>query len=72
MPFVVYGFHSDIVGLSHYRCPALWSYSSSFAVMVILAFRTFDTGQPDLAFSAAFWKAAWSAFGTRAGDIRCR
>jgi len=33
--------------------------------MVILAFSTFETGQPALAFSAAFWNAASSAFGTR-------
>ena len=44
---------------------ATLNYPSSLAVMVILAFSTFDTGQPLFAFSAAFWKAAWSAFGTR-------
>ena len=40
-------------------------YPSSFAVIVILALSTLDTGQPLFAFSAAFWKAASSAFGTR-------
>src|SRR2546425_13310102 len=39
--------------------------------MVILAFRTLETGQPLLALSAAFWKAAASALGTRATTSRC-
>ena len=34
------------------------AYPSSFAVIVIFALSTFDTGQPLLAFSAAFWNAA--------------
>jgi len=40
-------------------------YPSSLAVIVILALSTLETGQPLFAFSAAFWKAASSAFGTR-------
>jgi hypothetical protein len=40
------------------------AYPSSFALIVIFAFSTFDTGQPLFAFSAAFVKAAWSALGT--------
>src|SRR5215831_13714859 len=38
---------------------------SSFAFIVIFAFRTFDTGQPFSAASAYFWKVAASAPGTR-------
>ena len=34
------------------------NYASSLAFIVMFAFSTFDTGQPLLAFSAAFWKAA--------------
>jgi len=34
------------------------SYASSRAFMVMVALSTFETGQPLLAFSAAFWKAA--------------
>jgi hypothetical protein len=48
-----------------FDCPALETYSSSFAFMVILALSTLDTGHPVLAFSAAFWKVAGSALGTR-------
>src|SRR3989475_2552322 len=39
--------------------------------MVILAFRSWEAGQPLLAFSAAFWKAAASALGTRPTTSRC-
>ena len=45
-------------------------YPSSFALIVILAFRTLETGQPALAFSAALLKAAASALGTRAATSR--
>jgi len=45
--------------------PVPEAYSSNFAFMVMLALSTLDTGHPVLAFSAAFWKVAWSALGTR-------
>jgi hypothetical protein len=48
-----------------FDCPVLEAYSCSFAFMVILALSTFETGHPVLAFSAAFWKVAGSALGTR-------
>src|SRR5581483_4556205 len=49
----------------------LWLYLSNLAFMVILAFRTLETGQPLLAFSAAFWKAASSPLGIRPTTSRC-
>jgi len=36
------------------RAPAAPCYLSSLALIVICAFRTFETGHPALAFSAAF------------------
>src|ERR1700680_75026 len=47
------------------------SYPSSFAVIVIFAFSTFDTGHPLFASSAALLNAAASAVGTRAETSRC-
>jgi len=45
--------------------------ASSFLSSVILAFRSFDTGQPDFAFSAAVSNACWLAPGMRAVNSRC-
>src|SRR6266851_169036 len=51
--------------------PEAYPYPSSFAVIVMFAFSTFDTGHPLFAFSAALLNAAASAFGTRAETSRC-
>src|SRR6185312_12508922 len=53
------------------RWGVLPAYASSFLSSVILAFRSFDTGQPAFAFSAAVSNACWLAPGMRAVSSRC-